>query len=137
MARNGRFDIIHGHGAKGGLIARVAGRRLGVPSLYTPHGGSLHYRWQSAVGAAFLATEKYLARIGSGFVFVCDFERDAFSAKVGLAGKPSIVAHNGLWPEEFTPAVPDADATDLLFVGEVRHLRASTSCCRRLRPCPA
>ena len=65
MARQGGFDIIHGHGAKGGLIARLAGKQLGTPSLYTPHGGSLHYRWKSLSGAAFLATETYLARVGS------------------------------------------------------------------------
>lgn len=36
-------DIIHCHGAKGGLYGRIAARRLGIPSVYTPHGGSLHY----------------------------------------------------------------------------------------------
>ena len=123
MAKQGRFDILHGHGAKGGLIARVVGWQQGIPSLYTPHGGSLHYRWQSPTGAAFLATEKLLARMGSGFVFVCDFERNAFAGKIGLAGRPSVVAHNGLWPEEFEPARANPDATDLLFVGEVRHLK--------------
>lgn len=123
MARQGGFDIIHGHGAKGGLIARLAGKQLGTPSLYTPHGGSLHYRWKSLSGAAFLATETYLARVGSGFVFVCDFEKHAFAAKIGLANKPSIVAHNGLWAEEFEIAEPKPAATDLVFVGEVRHLK--------------
>lgn len=123
MARDGSFDIIHGHGAKGGLIARIVGRRLGNPSLYTPHGGSMHYGWNSPVGAVFLTTEKILGRIGSGLVFVCDYERRVFEAKIGLAGKPSIVAHNGLWPEEFAAISPGKDATDLLFVGEVRHLK--------------
>lgn len=123
VARSGDFDIIHGHGAKGGLIARLAGKQLGIPSVYTPHGGSLHYRWKSPTGAAFLATEAFLARIGAGFVFVCDFEKKAFADKIGLAGKPSVVAHNGLWAEEFVPARARPDATDLLFVGEVRHLK--------------
>lgn len=123
LATQGNYDIFHGHGAKGGLIARIVGRQLGRPSVYTPHGGSLHYRWKSPAGAAFLATEKVLARIGSGFVFVCDFEKRLFSEKIGLAGKPAVVAHNGLWPDEFQPAVSKADATDLLFVGEVRHLK--------------
>jgi len=123
MARKGGFGVIHGHGAKGGLIARLAGRKLGVPSVYTPHGGSLHYSWSSPSGAAFLATEKVLACAGSGFVFVCEFEKQAFAAKIGLAGKPSVVAHNGLWPEEFEPLAPAAEATDLVFVGEVRRLK--------------
>ncbi len=136
IAKAGAFDIIHGHGAKGGLIARLAARRLGLPSVYTPHGGSLHYQWTSPAGALFLATEKFLGRIGSGFVFVCDFEKRLFTAKIGLAGKPSVIAHNGLWPEEFTPVTPRPDATDLLFVGEVRHLKGIDLLIEALKPSP-
>jgi len=116
-------DVLHGHGAKGGLHARMAGPPLGIPSVYTPHGGSLHYRWNNPVGALFLGTERYLAHRGSGCVFVCEFEKRLFSEKIGLAGRPSAVVHNGLWPEEFTPVTPAANAKDLLFVGEVRHMK--------------
>lgn len=116
-------EVVHGHGAKGGVYARLAGWRAGVVSLYTPHGGSLHYQWRSPSGALFLATEAAMARLGSGFCFVCDFEKDLVAQKVGLAGKPWQVAFNGLWPEEHVP-VPLADgATDFLFVGELRHLK--------------
>lgn len=123
LVRDGRFDIIHGHGAKGGLIARVVGHRRTIPSLYTPHGGSMHYNWTSPTGAVFLLTEKILGHMGSGLAFVCDYERRTFDAKIGVSGKPSIIAHNGLWPEEFKTVTPAADATDLVFVGEVRHLK--------------
>jgi glycosyltransferase involved in cell wall biosynthesis len=123
FAKGFKANIIHGHGAKGGLLARVAARRLGVPGLYTPHGGSMHYQWKSPVGAAFLATEKALARMGAGCVFVCNFEKDIFERKIGLGGKPSVVAYNGLWPDEFAEVPPGPKATDLVFVGEVRVLK--------------
>ena len=123
VAREKNIDIIHGHGAKGGLYARLAGRLLGIPSTYTPHGGSLHYKWASAAGMVFLTSEMILARVGSGFCFVCDFERKAFAGKIGLAGKPNVMVHNGLWPEEFVARPFHADATDFLFVGEIRHLK--------------
>ena len=122
-ARKIRPDIIHCHGAKGGLYGRVAGRLLGLPSVYTPHGGSLHYRWSSPVGAAFLGAEWLLARAGSGLHFVCDYEKRAFDEKIGIAGKPARVVYNGLWPEEFETAQPNADAADLLFIGEIRVLK--------------
>jgi glycosyltransferase involved in cell wall biosynthesis len=64
-----------------------------------------------------------LARIGDGVLFVCDYERQAFIDKVGLAGKRSAVVHNGLLPEEFAPVAPDRDAADLLFVGDMRVLK--------------
>ena len=78
-----RPDIIHCHGAKGGLHGRVAARGLGIPSVYTPHGGSLHYSWSSPAGAVFLGAEKILARIGDALLFVCDFERQAFDRQIG------------------------------------------------------
>lgn len=123
MARKLRPDIIHCHGAKGGLYGRLAARKLGVPSVYTPHGGSLHYSWASPSGAVFLGAEKYLASIGSGFHFVCNFERDAFAAKIGIGAKPHRVIYNGLWPEEFGAVTPEADATDVLFIGDMRTLK--------------
>jgi glycosyltransferase involved in cell wall biosynthesis len=116
-------DIVHCHGAKGGLHGRVAARMLGIPSVYTAHGGSLHYAWSSPVGAAFLAAEKVLAASGDGLHFVCEFERQTFAAKIGLGSKPNAVIYNGLWPEEFEPAVASPDAADFLFLGDMRLLK--------------
>jgi glycosyltransferase involved in cell wall biosynthesis len=115
--------VIHGHGAKGGLYGRLAGSSLRVPSVYTPHGGSLHYKWLKPPGMIFLAAEKYLLTKGSGLVFVCDYERLTFAAKLGLGTKLNIVVHNGLWPEEFRKVEPMANAADLLFIGDMRDLK--------------
>ncbi|MET0483210.1 MAG: glycosyltransferase [Aestuariivirgaceae bacterium] len=120
-----RPDIIHGHGAKGGLHARLAGRLLATPAVYTPHGGSLHYGWSSLQGMAYLGTERLLRGATSGLVFVCRYERDAFDASIGLGETPCRVVHNGLWPEEFLPIAPDCDAAELLFIGELRWLKGA------------
>jgi len=123
VCRDLKPDILHGHGAKGGLYARLAGKRLGVKSFYTPHGGSLHYEWRQPQGALFLGTERLLRRLTSGFLFVCDYEKQAFERKIGLGHVPWRVVHNGLWPEEFRAVAPAAEATDLIFIGELRHLK--------------
>lgn len=120
-----RPDIIHGHGAKGGLYARLAGRRLGIPSVYVPHGGSLHYQWGSPAGAIYLATERLLRPLASGLHFVCQFEKDQFARKIGLGNTPWRVIHNGLWPEEFVPVATEPAASDIVFVGELRHLKGT------------
>ena len=122
-ARKLGADIIHGHGAKGGLYGRLAARPLGIPSVYTPHGGSLHYRWLAFPGFVFLATEWALARIGTGMIFVCEFERRSFAKKFGLGSKPNAVVYNGLWPEEFSAINPDDDAADVLYMGDMRYLK--------------
>ncbi len=116
-------DIAHGHGAKGGLHARLAARGLKTRAIYTPHGGSLHYRWTSPAGAAFLAAERWLLRHTDGLIFVCAFERDAFISRVGRPDAPFEVVHNGLPPEEFVPVPMAPEAADFLFVGELRMLK--------------
>ncbi|HEX4150424.1 MAG TPA: glycosyltransferase family 4 protein [Pirellulales bacterium] len=35
--RLGPFDLVHGHSSKGGALARMAARALGLPSVYTPN----------------------------------------------------------------------------------------------------
>lgn len=37
LKSEGPFDVVHGHSSKGGGLARLAGRCLGVPTVYTPH----------------------------------------------------------------------------------------------------
>jgi glycosyltransferase involved in cell wall biosynthesis len=122
-ARSLKPAILHCHGAKGGLYGRIAARMLGIPSVYTAHGGSLHYQWNTPSGAAFLAAEKFLASISSGIHFVCDYERDLFDEKIGIGNKLHAVIYNGLWPEEFAPVMTDSDAADLLFIGDMRTLK--------------
>lgn len=122
-ARKISADIIHGHGAKGGLYGRLAARALGTPSVYSPHGGSLHYNWLAFPGCLFLTSEWVLSHMGSAMIFVCEFERLSFAAKIGLAGKPNVVVYNGLWPHEFTRVVPHGDAADVLFMGDMRVLK--------------
>ncbi len=124
IARRLSPDIIHCHGAKGGLYGRIAGRMLGIPTIYTPHGGSLHYTWSTPAGAAFLLVERLLARIGSGLHFVCAYERQQFASKIGMASdKTAAVIYNGLWPEDFAPIPPNADAADILFIGDMRKIK--------------
>jgi glycosyltransferase involved in cell wall biosynthesis len=114
-----KVEIAHGHGAKGGLLARLSQTK----SVYTPHGGSLHYRWRSPVGAAFLAVEKAMVAKTGGFIFVCDFERRAFDQMIGLGKRPNLVVLNGLREQDFDQIPTNADATDLLFIGEMRDIK--------------
>lgn len=116
-------DIIHGHGAKGGLYARMTPRRDAARAVYTPHGGVLHYDWASARGALFLSAERMLRARADGFVFVCAFERRAFAAKIGLGGRANVVVHNGLRRDEFAPVGLADDAADVVFIGELRRLK--------------
>ncbi|MBL8569811.1 MAG: glycosyltransferase family 4 protein [Phreatobacter sp.] len=114
-------DVVHGHGSKGGAYARlVGGRRL---KAYTPHGGSLHYSRKTAVGFAYLTLEALLARRTDLFLFESRYGLDTFRAKVCEPQGVTRVVHNGVAEDEFAPVEAASDATDLIFIGELRHLK--------------
>jgi glycosyltransferase involved in cell wall biosynthesis len=118
------LTFVHGHGAKGGAYARLAASRLGANLSILHTAACFTTSWASAQGFAFLTAEKLLLRKTSGLVFVCDYERKAFDGKVGLGQHSQyVVAHNGLWDEEFQPVALEPDCTDILFVGELRALK--------------
>jgi len=120
-ARETRADVVHGHGAKGGAYARLTGS--GAIRVYTPHGGSLHYDRRTSVGMLYLTLEQTLMARTELFLFESRYGRDAFAAKVGAPRSLVRVVHNGVTSEEFAEVPPQADATDLVFVGELRVLK--------------
>jgi glycosyltransferase involved in cell wall biosynthesis len=115
-------DVLHGHGAKGGAYARLAQRRRAI-SAYTPHGGSLHYGWDSPTGLLYLTLERVLRVRTDLFLFESAYGRDVFRAKLGDPGKLAQVVHNGVTPAEFAPVVTEPHASDLVFIGELRVLK--------------
>src|SRR5262249_1178512 len=70
-------DVLHGHGAKGGAYARLV-RPSHAIRAYTPHGGSLHYRWSTPAGLLYLTAECVLKRRTDLFLFESRYGRDAF-----------------------------------------------------------
>lgn len=118
-----RIGIVHGHGAKGGACARLAGRLAGAATVYTPHGGSLHYTGRTASGMAYLALERMLRGAADAVVFESAFARAAFETTIGAAPPRSRIIHNGVGEAELEPVRPAPDAADLVFIGELRALK--------------
>ncbi|MBD9371821.1 glycosyltransferase family 4 protein [Rhizobium sp. ARZ01] len=121
-------DVLHGHGAKGGAIARVIGsvlrvNRYRVARLYSPHGGSLHYSRDTFAGNAILRIEHLLESFTDALVFVCDFEHDTYVAKVGKPRCRSERIYNGISDRDFDTVYPREDAADFLYIGMLRDLK--------------
>jgi glycosyltransferase involved in cell wall biosynthesis len=116
-------DVVHGHGAKGGAYARLAFGGKRALRAYTPHGGSLLFSHDSFAGAIYLTTERFLMRRGDLFLFASHFSKEAFFRKIGEPKGVVRVVHNGVAPAEFEPVTLAPDASDLIFIGELRQLK--------------
>ena len=67
-----------------------------------------------------MLAERALAPLTDVFLFESAYIAGRFDALVGARNGVRRVVANGIGPAEFAPATPDADAADLLYVGELR-----------------
>lgn len=121
-------DVLHGHGAKGGVYSRVFGSllrvfRSRVARLYSSHGGSLHYDEDTLTGKIFFRIESLLERMTDHLLFVSNYELTTYTKKVHTPRIPYSVIYNGLRAEEFEPVRTSNDAADFLFIGMMRDLK--------------
>ena len=83
-------EVVHGHSSNAGLLARLAARRDGYPSIYTAHG------WPFQRGAAFkqrvmsLFGESVGGRLGDGVICLTNEEAD-------LARRWRVVSRRRIW----------------------------------------
>lgn len=91
-----QVDVIHGHGAKGGLYARLVGMICNVPSIYTPHGGVAHYMFGFWADKLYVLVERCLAPFTSCFIFESKYTAENFQAKVGRVNCRNIINYSGI-----------------------------------------
>ncbi len=116
-------DVVHGHGSKGGLFARLPGFVPGATRgirAYTPHGGSLNHRPGSRVHGAYMGVERLLGRRTDALLFESAFIGARYRAMVGAPRHLARVVHNGVDDHEFEAIAPVPDAADFVYVGELR-----------------
>lgn len=125
LARMLKLDVLHGHGAKAGAFVRLKGVSKDTIRIYTPHGGSLHYRPETLKGAFYTRLERALMNRTDLFLFESGFARDTYERVVGKPSGLVRCVFNGVGAGEFD-AIPLAeDATDLVYVGEFRHIKGA------------
>jgi glycosyltransferase involved in cell wall biosynthesis len=119
-------DVLHGHGAKAGTFVRLRARSKRAIRVYTPHGGSLHYPLNTWKGAIYGRIERTLMNNTDLFLFESAFARDTYQRTVGTpTGGLVRCVFNGVTADEFDPVVTADDATDIVYVGEFRHIKGA------------
>jgi glycosyltransferase involved in cell wall biosynthesis len=124
--RFGPFDLIHGHSSKGGAIARLAARWMGVPAVYTPHAiVTLDPTLQSWKRTIYGRIECWLARRTAALIAVAE-EESEHAASLGIDRAKIHVIPNGIEP---APLLPRSEARrqmnlpqDAIVIGFVGRL---------------
>jgi len=123
-----RPDVLHGHGAKGGLLARIVGsvlrvKKYRVARLYTAHGGSLHFSRTSPQGILVHSLERILEFLTDGLIFICDFERRSYERKIGKPRTRTALIYNGISESDFGNIPTRSDSVHFVYIGMLRDLK--------------
>ncbi|MBB4570475.1 glycosyltransferase family 4 protein [Rhizobium leucaenae] len=123
-----RPDVLHGHGAKGGLLARILGsalrvNRYRVARLYTAHGGSLHFSRLSPQGLLVHSLERLLEFLTDGLIFICEFERRSYESKIGKPRTRTVMIYNGISGRDFRNIPTRSDSVHFVYIGMLRDLK--------------
>lgn len=120
-------DIVHGHGSKGGVYARLPallapGRRYAT--AYTPHGGSFNYKPGSTEHRVYMTVERLLERATDMFLFESAFIAGRFEAHIGHRPRSDHrIVLNGISEAEFEPIDHREADFDLVYLGELRQAK--------------
>jgi glycosyltransferase involved in cell wall biosynthesis len=103
VLRGGRFDLVHCHSAKAGVLGRIAGRLARVPVVYSPH--CLPFIGEFGAPRRIFATavERALASSSAAIICVCEDER-ARAIAAGLpAGRLRVILNGCAAPPDVPP----------------------------------
>jgi glycosyltransferase involved in cell wall biosynthesis len=110
--RKNRYDVIHLHSSKAGLVGRIASAlvrpwRSAHTVIYTPH--ALAFQAGGARGVVYLAAEKALAPLTDLFAAVSEGERNLILRKRLATDAGTILTPNGVDPSlyDIPPACGD------------------------------
>ncbi len=124
LRRGGRTLILHGHGAKGGVYARLPGLwSHDALRAYTAHGGSFNYRPGSRIHGFYMRIEAALNRATDIYLYESAYIKSRIEAELGPACKLGKIAVNGISEAEFEPVAPSPEAADFLYLGELRAVK--------------
>ncbi|MFZ0610470.1 MAG: glycosyltransferase family 4 protein [Xanthobacteraceae bacterium] len=117
-------DVLHGHGAKGAALTRLTSAAPDAIRAYTPHGGSLVYCPGTLSGGFYRTIERILNPYTDLFLFESGYIAELYRSVVAPPRAMVRVVRNGIAESEFEQVTPQADATDIVCVGELRPVKA-------------
>lgn len=107
IIRSGKYDLVHTHTSKAGMLGRIAARLCGVPVVHTPHGHVFYGYFSRRMTAVYVAFERWAARFTDRIVSLTDREtEDALALGIGVRNRYATIP-SGIQLRRFArPAEP-------------------------------
>lgn len=108
IVKEGGFDLVHAHSAKGGALGRIAARLAGVRAVYSPHAWSFLAAGSRPMRFAYLTVERVLAHAATSRI-ICvstaelELGREALGPRV--REKLGLIPNGVAIPEDVSSAV--------------------------------
>ncbi len=93
-----QYDVamLHGHGAKAGVYARIASYFTNIKSVYTPHGGATHQMFSRFEYQLYSVVERVLLPFTDCVLFESKYTREKFSDMVRSRSGRFLLNYNGI-----------------------------------------
>ena len=99
ICRKYKFDIVHTHSSKPGLIGRIAARLAGVPLvIYTGHGWTFHFGQTPLTYNFYMTLERIAAHFCDRVIFVSDSLRTFYVRRKMIKPDKAVTIRNALPP---------------------------------------
>lgn len=119
-----KVDVVHGHGAKGGLYARVVGRCLGAKVFYTAHGGSLHNMFDKKKEILYSFVEKILYYFTDKLIFESKYSKGQYLKKINSSEVKHELVYNGVQCLTVLPPMKQVENEfRIAAFGLLRHIK--------------
>ncbi len=116
LTRKYQPDLVHAHSSKAGLLARLAARMAGVPSLFTAHGFAFTGNARLLRKAIAIPSEWLGARLGDSLIAVSEYDAALGSRYRILARNQINVVHNGLADVSFRARPAEGAPVNIVMV---------------------
>lgn len=115
-----RFDMVHTHSSKAGLIGRMAAHQLGIPAIHTPHGHIFYGYFNPLITGFYIAIERWAARRTKFIVSLT--QRETMESLQRGIGQPYqyVTIHSGVPLASFT-GIDKARGTEFRDQFDIPH----------------
>lgn len=104
-------DLIATHSSKAGILGRITGWMLGIPTIFTAHGWSYSGGIPSKKRRLYVIFEKIIGRISNGVITVSEYDNELALRHKVLPPEKLIRIHNGVHDIESAKRTKYRDGT--------------------------